>query len=120
MARAFKFNIEAKTMRNQNYRKVVHTDKLMQIVLMSLDVGEYIHREKHDDTTQFFRIESGEARAIVGSTTYTLKAGDCLVVPPNTWHTIIQHGRKPLKLYTIYTPPNHARKRVDKTQPEDD
>jgi oxalate decarboxylase/phosphoglucose isomerase-like protein (cupin superfamily) len=43
-----------------------------------------------------------------------------LVVPPNTFHTIIQHGRKPLKLYTIYTPPNHARKRVDRTQPEDD
>lgn len=116
----FKTNIEHKTEHNNYYRKVIYTNNKMQLVLMSLDIGESIPEEKHRTISQFFRVEEGNATAWVKNHRYNLKEGDCLIVPPNTLHTIKQTGNKPLKLYTIYTPPNHKPNRIDLVQPESD
>jgi mannose-6-phosphate isomerase-like protein (cupin superfamily) len=102
-------NIEKDTIANIYYRKVIHTTKQQQLVLMSLEPGETIPLEKHDETTQFFRIESGTGVAILGKKKYKLKPDYVLVVPPNTAHEIIQTGDAPLKLYTIYSPPEHPK-----------
>ena len=110
-------DIEKKTISNNFYRKVVYTDKWQQLVIMSLNVGETIPLESHNGT-QFFRIESGKAEARVGGSKYkTLKDGAVLMVPPNTKHVIKNTSKKdPLKLYTIYSPPQHKPKTIKKRQ----
>ena len=113
------FNIEKETLKNTNYRKVVYTDKYQQLVLMSLNPKEYIHLEKHN-ATQFFRVEKGKGIAKVGGKDIKLKDGVSVTVPPNTFHKIINTGSVPLKLYTIYSPPQHKPGTVDKRQPTDE
>lgn len=114
----FNINIERETINNNNYRKILYTNKNQQIVLMSLDVGEYIHREKHN-VSQFFRIEQGTGIAILNNKKIRLSDGVVLVVPPNTWHKIINSSKtKKLKLYTIYSPPEHKPTDFNKRQPE--
>tara|TARA_R110002074_G_scaffold13729_1_gene48527 strand:+ start:382 stop:1233 length:852 start_codon:yes stop_codon:yes gene_type:complete len=113
------FNIEKETLKNTNYRKVVYTDKYQQLVLMSLNPKEYIYLEKHN-ATQFFRVEKGNGIAKVGGKDIKLKDGVSVTVPPNTFHKIINTGSVPLKLYTIYSPPQHKPGTVDKRQPTDE
>ena len=114
----FKINIEKETIKNNNYRKVIYTDKFQQIVLMSLNVGEYIHQETHNGT-QFFRIEKGTGVAEIGNTKnkVLLKDGISLTVPPNILHKIINTNNTPLKFYTIYSPPQHEKNEINKRQP---
>jgi mannose-6-phosphate isomerase-like protein (cupin superfamily) len=119
-------DIEKQTIRNNNYRKVIGTTNNMQLVLMSLEPGEEIGFETHPHSSQFFRIEQGQAKAIISersSTTlqgmkdksYELNNGSALMVPPNTKHNIINvSATEKLKLYTIYTPPIHKKKCVQK------
>jgi mannose-6-phosphate isomerase-like protein (cupin superfamily) len=102
-----KFHLEEKTIKNDNYRNVIYTDKNSQLVLMSLNVNEYIPLEKHKITTQFFKIENGNAIVYIEDKRYLLKKGDSIFIPPNTLHMVKQSGSKKLKLYTIYTPPEH-------------
>ena len=118
-AKPHHFNIEEATLKNKNYRKVVYTDKYQQLVLMSLDPKEYIHLEKHN-AAQFFRVEKGKGVAKVGGKDIKLTDGQSVTVPPNTFHKIINTGRTPLKLYTIYSPPQHKPGTVDKRQPDDE
>ena len=119
MTSHFNINIENKTLKNKNYRKVIYTDKYQQIVLMSLNVGEYIDRERHA-ATQFFRIESGNGIAKIGRKKVILKDGVSLTIPQNTYHTITNTSKTlPLKLYTIYSPAQHKHGAVDKRQPDD-
>lgn len=111
-------NIEKKTLANKHYRKVIYTDKWQQVVLMSLEVGESIPCESHDGT-QFFRIESGNGSAKVEGKrgSIKLKNNSVLVVPANTKHEIKNTSKKySLKLYTIYSPPQHKPKNVKKRQ----
>ena len=107
---AFKGNIEKLTINNNYYRNVLYTvPNSFQLVVMSLKPLEDIGIEKHPHTTQFFRIEEGVGIAKVGNKYYHLKNGDTLIVPPNTYHNIINSSdKKSLKLYTIYTPPEHS------------
>lgn len=116
------YHLERRTKHNQNYRRVIYTDNKIQIVLMTLMEGEYIPLETHRHTSQFFRVESGKMRVILDkngrSKTTLLKDGDAIVVPPNTPHFIQQVGAKPLKLYTIYSPPEHPVGRLNKRQPK--
>jgi mannose-6-phosphate isomerase-like protein (cupin superfamily) len=120
MTTHFITNIEKKTLQNKNYRKVVHTDTYQQIVLMSLNVGEYIHCEKHSGT-QFFRIEHGTGLAVVGNKKLQLADGIALSVLPNICHKIINTSKKePLKIYTIYSPPQHKPNEICKRQPKED
>jgi mannose-6-phosphate isomerase-like protein (cupin superfamily) len=105
----FHGNLEHLTIKNTHYRKVVGTTKNMQLVLMCLQPKEEIGMEIHPETSQFFRIESGRCLALVGDERIKLYEDDALIVPPNTKHNLINRSsKKMLKMYTIYTPPQHA------------
>ncbi len=112
--RAFKTNIEETTRRNNNYRRVVFTTPQLQLVYMSLRKGEEIGREKHPHTTQFIRVEQGQAKAVIGDKTYRLKNGDAIVIPPNRYHNIINTGKGKLKIYTLYSPPEHPKNKIER------
>lgn len=113
-------NIEKKTLNNNNYRNVIYTDKHQQLVLMSLNVDEYIHLEKHNGS-QFFRIESGTGIADINNKKYKLSDGVSLIVPRNTCHKIVNTSKtNKLKMYTIYSPPQHKQGEINKRQPRSD
>ena len=114
---SYKGNIEKLTLLNKNYRKVVHTTSTMQLVVMSLESGDEIGSEIHEKTSQFIRIEEGNAKAIVKGKISYLKDGDCVIIPPGFKHNIINTGKSNLKLYTIYTPPEHPKKLIQKYKP---
>jgi mannose-6-phosphate isomerase-like protein (cupin superfamily) len=106
--KGFKSNIEKDTLENINFRKVVYTGKHLQLVLMNLKVGEDIGEEMHINTDQFFRFESGSGKCIIDGTEYLVKNGDVIVVPAGAKHNIINiDTQSELKMYTIYSPPNH-------------
>jgi len=119
-AEGFVTDIGAASIRNTDFRRVLYTGEHLQLVLMSLKPGEEIGLETHNDLTQFLRIEAGEAKAIVGGEEYLLKAEDAVIVPEATEHNIINTGTEDLKLYSIYTPPQHPPGTVHKTKEEAD
>lgn len=111
-------NIESDTLKNNNYRKVIYTvpDEL-QLVLMSLTPGEDIPSETHNSTTQFIRVESGYGYAQIGTKKYKLKDGISVVIPPKKKHYIKNTSKsKSLKIYTIYSPPEHPKNLIQKRQ----
>ncbi len=99
-------NIEKLTRENNNFRKVLYTGRYSQLVLMSLNPGEEIGEEVHG-LDQFLRIEEGKGKALVGENVYDVEDGFAIVVPAGTKHNVINTGDVVLKLYTIYSPPNH-------------
>jgi mannose-6-phosphate isomerase-like protein (cupin superfamily) len=104
----FKSNIEKDTLENDNFRKVLYTGEHLQLVLMSLKVGEEIGEETHEKNDQFFRFESGSGKCIIDGKVYSVKDGDVIVVPAGAKHNIINTSiDKAFKMYTIYGPPNH-------------
>lgn len=109
-------NIENDTLENNNFRKVVWTGKYLQVVLMALNPGEDIGVEVHDNVDQFFRIESGEGKAIINGEEFILKDGVSIVVPAGIEHNLINTGSELMRLYTIYTPPNHIDGRMHATK----
>jgi mannose-6-phosphate isomerase-like protein (cupin superfamily) len=114
-------NIETLTERNNNFRKVLFTGKNMQLVVMSLKPKEEIGVEVHDDVDQFFRVEQGTARFVLGDNTRRVTEGGAVVVPAGTRHNVINpSATEPLRLYTIYTPPEHPANTVHKTKAEAD
>ncbi len=111
-------HIEKETEKNKYFRKVLFTAQHMQLVVMCLQGGEEIGKEIHKTVDQFFRIEEGKAKFVLNDTeTHTISAGDVAIVPAGTWHNVINTSKtEPLKLYTIYTPPNHPDGTVHKTK----
>jgi mannose-6-phosphate isomerase-like protein (cupin superfamily) len=109
-------NIEMDTLDNVAYRKVIYTG-LMQLVLMSLNPGEEIGTEIHDGHDQFFRIEQGQATAVLNGNTIELKEDEVLIVPAGTKHNLINTGDTGLKLYTIYAPSEHPENTLQITKP---
>jgi mannose-6-phosphate isomerase-like protein (cupin superfamily) len=106
--KGYKINIEKETLENDNFRKVLYTGHYLQLVLMSLKPGEDIGGEVHENNDQFFRFESGTGKCTIDSTEYGITEGDIIVVPAGATHNIINTGVKlPLKMYTLYGPPNH-------------
>lgn len=113
-------NIEELTVKNTNFRKVLYTTPTMQLVLMSLLPHEDIGMEIHEDTTQFFRIEEGNAVAILDGVEHPLKTGDVLIVPPKTEHNVINTSdKKRLQIYSLYSPPHHPPDRLQKYKPKE-
>lgn len=109
-------NIEEKTLENENFREVLFTGPHSQLVVMSLLPNEDIGTEIHD-VDQFFRIESGEGKTMLDGEEHPISDGTAIVVPAGTEHNIINTSSdKKLKLYTIYSPPNHKDKTVHKTK----
>jgi mannose-6-phosphate isomerase-like protein (cupin superfamily) len=114
--------IEALALRNAYFRQVLFTGEYAQLVVMCLQPGEEIGDEVHPDVDQFFRIERGEARFVFGENEERLvHAGDGVVVPAKTRHNVVNASKtEELKLYTIYSPPNHPDGTVHKTKAEAD
>mgnify|MGYP001613475059 CR=1 FL=1 len=118
MKKGYKENIEILTIANTDFRHVLYSGAHMQLVLMTLQVGEDIGMEVHQDNDQFFRFEEGEGRVIVNEIEYSVADGDVVIVPSGAKHNIINTGNAPLKLYTIYSPPHHKDGIVRSTKEE--
>ncbi|MDD4567806.1 cupin domain-containing protein [Methanoculleus chikugoensis] len=119
MKKGFAIDIEAETVKNTEFRRVLYTSKFSQLVLMSLKPGEEIGEEVHDDVDQFFRFEEGEGKVVIDNTEYKVKDGSAVVVPNGAKHNVINTSKTAaLKLYTIYSPPEHRDKVVHKTREE--
>jgi len=103
----FYTNIEKETLNNKNFRKILFTGKNLQLVLMTLKPNEEIGLEIHKNVDQFFRFEFGKGKCIINDNEYIVSDGDCIIVPANTKHNIINIGKSDLKFYTIYAPPEH-------------
>jgi mannose-6-phosphate isomerase-like protein (cupin superfamily) len=114
----FLIDIEQATRRNDHFRQVLFTASHSQLVLMSLKPGEDIGTETHQ-LDQFIRVEEGEGTARLNGKDYPLKDGSALVIPAGTEHNVINQGtNKPLKLYTIYSPPEHKDATIHPTKRE--
>jgi mannose-6-phosphate isomerase-like protein (cupin superfamily) len=108
-------NIEAATLENTDFRRVLYTAKNCQLVLMCIPPGGDIGQEIHQ-LDQFLRIEQGSGKTILNGTEYPLQNGSAVVVPAGTSHNIVNTGNEPLKLYSLYAPPNHRDGVVHKTK----
>ena len=117
-------DIDAYTISNDNFRTALWTGTKLQVTLMSIPVGGDVGLEQHPDIDQFLRIESGEAKVMMGDSKESLtfiqsaKENFAIFVPAGKWHNIINTGDKPLKLYSIYAPVEHPHGTVHKTQKE--
>ncbi|MDD1719145.1 MAG: cupin domain-containing protein [Methanoregulaceae archaeon] len=117
MKKGFSANLEDATRKNTDFRRVLYTGKFSQLVLMRLIPGEEIGEETHDDVDQFFRFEEGEGMVVIDGTKHPVKDGSGVVVPSGALHNVINTSKtKDLKLYTIYSPPEHQDKVVRKTR----
>jgi mannose-6-phosphate isomerase-like protein (cupin superfamily) len=99
-------DIESIAVKNEDFRQVLYTAKNCQLVIMALKPKEEIGAEVHK-LDQFFRVEEGTGEAVLDGVRTLIKAGFAVVVPAGTNHNIINTGSVPMKLYTIYSPPNH-------------
>jgi mannose-6-phosphate isomerase-like protein (cupin superfamily) len=115
--KGFKASIESETRKNTDFRRVLYTGKHSQLVLMSLRPGEEIGEEVHSAVDQFFRFEQGEGQVIIDHVKHPVGDGDAVVVPSGALHNVVNTGKKEdLKLYTIYSPPEHIDKVVRHTK----
>ena len=99
-------DIESIAVKNEDFRRVLYTAKNCQLVVMALKPREEIGAEVHT-LDQFFRVEEGTGEAILDGTRTAIQPGFAVIVPAGANHNIINTGSVPLKLYTIYAPPNH-------------
>ena len=110
-------NLEKDTVENENFRKVLNTTDKSQLVVMSLlpheDIGEEVH-----EVDQFIRLEQGVGKAVLDGEEFEIEDGFAVVIPAGTRHNIINTGESEMKLYTIYTPPNHPDGTIHKTKAE--
>ncbi|HAA94026.1 MAG: cupin [Rhodospirillaceae bacterium] len=118
--KGFSEDIEKLTEENANFRKVLYTGQNLQLVLMSLEPGEEIGAEVHDDHDQFFRFETGTGEVLIDEVTYQVKADFGVVVPAGANHNVVNTGTEPLRLYTIYGPPEHPEGTIHKDKAEAD
>ena len=108
-------NIEKETLENENFRKVLFTAPHSQLVVMSLQPGEDIGMEVHQ-VDQFLRIESGTGKTILDGVESAIADGSAIDVPAGTQHNIVNTGATKMKLYTVYSPANHAPNTIHKTK----
>ncbi len=110
-------NIEEKTLDNAKFRQVLFTGPHAQLVVMALKPGEDIGLETHDDVDQFIRVEAGHGTALLDGKEHALQDGSAVVIPAGTKHNIINSSRtEVLKLYTIYSPPEHPDGTIHETK----
>ena len=120
----FVTNIEKETLKNNYFRKVINTTSKLQLVLMTIQPMDNIPREKHIKHDQFIRIEYGKGKVVITDKnekileTHILSDGICIIIPANNWHEIINTSKtNELKLYSIYTPPEHPPNKINKIKP---
>lgn len=107
MKKGFVIDIEDATRDNENFRKVLYTGAYSQLVLMTLKPGEKIGEEVHENVDQFFRFEQGSGKVVIDGNEYAIKEDFAAIVPAGASHNVINTGAENLKLYTIYSPPEH-------------
>lgn len=119
-------NIERLTRDNENFRTVVHTGEHSQLTLMSVPPGGEVGWEAHPHLDQFLRLEEGRARLDFGRTgdaveeSHEIEDDWALIVPAGVWHNVVNTGDQDLKLYSIYSPPEHPEGTVHRTKAEAD
>lgn len=116
-AKGFVQNIETLATQNDKFRQVLYTAKHCQLVLMALSPKEDIGAEVHQ-LDQFFRVEEGSGEVVLNNVRTPIGAGFVVVVPAGARHNIINTGTVPMKLYTLYSPPNHRDGVVHATRAE--
>ena len=114
----YSVDIERATLNNGHFRQVLFTGPKSQLVLMALQPGEDIGKETHPDTDQFIRVEAGEGKAVIDGKEIALRDGSAVVIPAGAEHNVMNVGRTALKLYTIYTPPEHPDGTIHHTKAE--
>jgi mannose-6-phosphate isomerase-like protein (cupin superfamily) len=115
MKKGYVDNIEAVTEANEDFRRVLYTGHNLQLVVMTIQPGDEIGAEVHDDRDQFFRIEAGTGEIWIDGVVHQVKEDDGVIVPQGAEHNVKATGSEPLKLYTIYGPPEHIDGTVHKT-----
>jgi len=115
--KGFVDNIEALTEDNDDFRRVLYTGHHLQLVLMALKPGEEIGEEVHEDRDQFFRVEDGNGHVVIDGARHAIEDDDAIVVPAGARHNVINtSSTSALRLYTVYSPPNHPEGTVHKTK----
>ncbi|MFH0922911.1 MAG: cupin domain-containing protein [Candidatus Micrarchaeota archaeon] len=115
--KGFSLDLESETVNNTDFRRVLYTAKHSQLVLMNLKPGEEIGSETHDHLDQFFRFEKGEGKVVINNVEHPVKDGSGVIVPAGALHNVINtSSTEDLKLYTIYSPPEHIDKTIRKTK----
>ena len=109
-------NIEKRTVENEDFRRVLYTGEHLQLVLMTLPPGCDIGEEVHEDRDQFFRIEEGQGEIRIDGAANRVEDDFAVIVPAGARHNVINIGDRPLRLYTIYGPPEHRDKVVHRTK----
>jgi mannose-6-phosphate isomerase-like protein (cupin superfamily) len=113
---SYQTNIIQKTEANANFREVLFTGARSQLVVMHIPPGGEIGMETHEHVEQALFFLSGTGKAILNGVESRVQAGDAVVVTPGTRHNVVNDGREPLRIYTIYAPPNHIDGRVHATK----
>lgn len=121
----FVTDIEAATLENTNYRTTLWTGKYMQLTVMSIEPGHDIGMEVHEDHDQFLRVEAGTAKVEMGPSEtelqeWTAEDDDIVMVPAGTWHNLTNVGETDLKVYSLYSPPEHKHGTVHETKEQAD
>jgi len=106
ITKGFVKDIEVIATKNDDFRRVLYTTKQCQLVVMALKPKEEIGMEAHK-SDQFFRVEAGSGVVVINDVRTALQAGFAVIIPGGSQHNIINTGKVPMKLYTIYAPPNH-------------
>jgi len=109
-------NIAELTETNSAFRRVLYTGENLQLVLMSIAPGSEIGSEVHSDVDQFFRVESGHGEIWIDGVASKIEESSAIVVPAKTKHNLVNMGSEPLRLYTIYSPPQHQFRTVQETK----
>ena len=118
--KGFHDDIEALTTANTEFRRVLYTGGHLQLVLMTLQPGDEIGAEVHEDRDQFFRFEQGSGKVDIDGNSYDVTDGSGVIVPAGARHNVRNTGAEPLKLYTLYGPPEHQDQVVQSTKAEAD
>lgn len=114
-------DIEERTLRNEHFREVIFTGPHIQLVLMTLRPGEEIGSERHDEHDQFIRVEEGHGEVVLGVERHALTDGSAVVIPAGVQHNVVNlSGDRPLRLYTLYSPPEHADRTMHHTKADAD
>jgi mannose-6-phosphate isomerase-like protein (cupin superfamily) len=117
----YSINLEEKTLAGNNFREVLYMTQRSQLVIMTLQPGEEIGLEKHEGHDQFIRVEAGQGAAILDGERHALEDGVAVVIPAGTEHNVINTSdSEPMRLYTLYTPPEHPDGIVHATKAEAD
>lgn len=112
-------DVERETLENETFRTVLYTGGHLQLTVMSIEPGSDIGEETHEGHDQFLRIESGSARVVLGEEEHDVGPDWAVIVPSGVRHNVVNTGDEPLKLYSLYAPPEHRDGTVHRTKADD-